>query len=378
MSTAAPLVMLAAGGTGGHLFPAQALAEELVARGLRTQLVTDERVRDYGKDFPAEKTHIVEAATLTPKKPWKVPFQVYKIFAGKAHAKRIFQAERPAAVVGFGGYPSFAPLQAATQMNIAALVHEQNAVLGRANTMLSAKVDALATSFPETFGITSEVKDRVMLTGNPVRALVMQSRAAAYPQLRSGGPLRLVVFGGSQGARFFSEFMPKVLLYIEPALRARLHVVQQCRTEDLASTKALYDDLGIAHELQAFFMDMPQRIAQSHLVISRSGASTIAELGVVGRPAVMVPLPGALDNDQLRNAQSFAAAGAGWVREQAQQTPEDFAKFITGLLLGGLTLPAAAAKALLHGKPDAAKRLADLVQKTIAAKAAALQGIQKA
>ncbi len=364
------LIMLAAGGTGGHLFPAQALAEELVARGYRTQLVTDERVRDYGKSFPAEKTHIIHAATITPRKPWKVPGQALTIFRALGKAKSIYAAENPAAVVGFGGYPSYAPLKSAAEMGIAAVIHEQNAVLGRANGSLAPKVDALASSFASVSNLKPEAQAKLTFTGNPVRAVVLQDRAAAYPTLRSDSPIKLVVFGGSQGARFFSEFMPKVFAAMNPAVRARVQLVQQCRAEDLEATREAYAAMGLAHELEPFFSDMPKRIAGSHLVISRSGASTIAELGVIGRPAVMVPLPGAIDNDQLRNAESFAAAGAGWVKPQASLAPQEFASFLESLLKGGLTLPAAAAKALTHGKPDAAKRLADLVISTIAAKAA--------
>jgi UDP-N-acetylglucosamine--N-acetylmuramyl-(pentapeptide) pyrophosphoryl-undecaprenol N-acetylglucosamine transferase len=364
------LIMLAAGGTGGHLFPAQALAEELVARGYRTQLVTDERVRDYGKSFPAEKTHIVYAATITPKKFWKVPGQVVRLYRGLAKAKAIYGAEKPAAVVGFGGYPSFAPLRSAAQMGIAAIIHEQNAVLGRANGALAVKVDALASSFASVSNLKPEAAAKLTFTGNPVRGIVLKEQSAAYPALRSDSMIKLVVFGGSQGAKFFSEFMPKVFAAMDPALRKRIELVQQCRAEDIDATRAAYNALDFTHELEPFFSDMPKRIANAHLIVSRSGASTIAELGVIGRPAVMVPLPGALDNDQLRNAESFATAGAGWVKPQASLEPAAFASFLESLLKGGLTLPAAAAKALTHGKPDAAKRLADLVIKTIAAKSA--------
>jgi UDP-N-acetylglucosamine--N-acetylmuramyl-(pentapeptide) pyrophosphoryl-undecaprenol N-acetylglucosamine transferase len=360
------MIMLAAGGTGGHLFPAQALAEELVQRGWRTQLVTDERVRDYGKSFPAEKTHIIESATLTAGKPWKLPGQFLKLYRGSVKAKRLFALENPAAVVGFGGYPSFPPLLAATQVKLPTLVHEQNAVLGRANGMLGARVNAIASSFAAVRGITPQLQSKVFFTGNPVRAVALQYQASAYPELSSRGPFKLVVFGGSQGARYFSEFMPQVLKAMDPAMREKLEIVQQCRPEDLASTQQLYAGLGLAgFELQSFFSDMPKRIANAHLVVCRSGASSIAELGVIGRPAVMVPLPGALDNDQLRNAESFAAAGAGWVKPQSGLEATSFAEFLLSLFTGGMTLPAAAAKALTHGKPDAAKRLADLVINTI-------------
>ncbi len=354
------LVMLAAGGTGGHLFPAQALAEELTARDYRVHLVTDHRVRDYGKSFPAEKIHIVEAATITPRKPWALPGQLFRLYSGFSKAKKIYADEKPKAVVGFGGYPSFSPLMAATNMKIPSLVHEQNAVLGRANAKLAERVDAIASSFADVRGIPASAAGKLKFTGNPVRGVVLKEQGAAYPRLRKDEKLNLLVFGGSQGAKFFSDFMPQVFAKMNEPERLQITLTQQCRAEDMDRTRKTYDDLGLEAELNHFFMDMPKRMAACHLVVARSGASTIAELGVVGRPAILVPLPHALDNDQLRNAESFARAGAGWVQPQSTLEPEAFAQFLMSLLKGGLTLPAAAAKALTHGKPDAARRLADL------------------
>ena len=362
------LVVLAAGGTGGHLFPAQALAETLVKRGFRTQLMTDERVRDYGKSFPAEKTHVVHSASPSLSDPLGLPKRIWKLWSGCRAAKNILRAERPAAVIGFGGYPSFPPIYAAASLGIPSAVHEQNAVLGRANKMLSKKVNAVAASFGSMIGLPDEAKSKLVLTGNPVRAVALNEKAALYPTQEL---FSLVVFGGSQGAKFFSDFMPQVFAEMPEILRKKIILTQQCREEDLPRVKAAYDKLGLKSELQAFFNDMPKRIASSHLVISRSGASTIAELGVIGRPAIMVPLPHAIDNDQLRNAQSFAEAGAGWVCPQKELEPKSFAALLARLIGDRPSLKKAAESALSHGKPDAAERLADLVEKIIARQTAA-------
>ncbi len=351
------LIILAAGGTGGHLFPAQALGEVLIARGHRVHLMTDERVRDYGRSFPAEETHIVQSASPSLRRP----SSLLKLFWGYRTAKAILKREQPAVVVGFGGYPSFPPIYAAASLGIPTVVHEANSVLGRANKMLAKKVDAVAGSFANTIGLPPDAKFEV--TGNPVRAVVLAQRAAAYLTIK--GQFNLLVFGGSQGAKFFSDFMPQVFAKMPEALRNKIYLTQQCRAEDIERVRAEYMALGMSCDLKAFFIDMPQRIASSNLVIARSGASTIAELGVIGRPAIMVPLPHAIDNDQLRNAESFARAGAGWVCPQAKLKPHDFAAFLERLLADGVGLKKAAESALSHGKPDAAERLADLVEKTI-------------
>lgn len=362
MTAAHGTIALAAGGTGGHLFPAQALAEELVARGYEVQLVTDERVADYGKGFPATATHVVPSTTLSLSQPLKVPGRLLTLVRGVLAARRLFKTMRPRAVVGFGGYPSLTPLAAAITLGIPSCIHEQNSVLGRANRLLSPRVQRVATSFAKVFNLPAGVEAKLVTTGNPVRAVAIAQKAAAYPPLGAADPFRLLVFGGSQGARFFAEFMPQVIRHLETGKKMRLEVTQQCRPEDLESVRKAYADAGMKAELQAFFMDMPARIARSHLVFCRSGASTIAELGVIGRPAVMVPLPHAIDNDQLKNAESFAAAGAGWVMPQAGLDACEFAAFLSGLIRSPDQLKAAATAALTHGRPDAAQRLADVAE----------------
>jgi UDP-N-acetylglucosamine--N-acetylmuramyl-(pentapeptide) pyrophosphoryl-undecaprenol N-acetylglucosamine transferase len=357
------IVVLAAGGTGGHLFPAQALAEELLSRGYVIHLITDERVADYGRAFPANKTHIVPSSTLSLSKPWLLPARFFRLLRGIIKAKAILGNVKPVAVVGFGGYPSFPPIMAASWLKIPTCVHDQNAVMGRANRMLSYFADAVASSFPVLAGLPKKATGKVVVTGNPVRGVVMEQLAAPYQISNADRIFHLLVFGGSQGARFFAEFMPKVIAELPRAILKVLRLSQQCRPEDIKALKLAYEKLDFKHDLQPFFIDMPKRIAAAHLVICRSGASTIAELGVIGRPAIMVPLPHAIDNDQLRNAESFAKAGGGWIKPQAELEPIEFAAFLTRLRYQEGELAAAAKAALGHGKPDAAQRLADLVEK---------------
>ncbi len=357
------IIALAAGGTGGHLFPAQALAEVLRSRGFDIHLITDERVRDYGKLFPASQTHIVPSASLSLSKLTAVPGNLWQLFSGIAKAKSVLRKNVPAAVVGFGGYPSLPPLWAATMLRIPTVLHEQNAVLGRANKLLASRVNAIATSFDPVFKLTPAAAAKVVLTGNPVRQTALNFASARYPMLDAMSPMKLVVFGGSQGARFFSDVMPDAIALLPEGLRNRLSIVQQCRAEDLARVEAQYQSLGVAAKLSHFFTNMPEEIARSHLVVCRSGASSIAELGVIGRPAILVPLPHAIDNDQKKNAESFATAGAGFIQDQNALTPAVMADALQRLLDNPQALKDAANAAVRHGKPDAAQKLADLVER---------------
>jgi UDP-N-acetylglucosamine--N-acetylmuramyl-(pentapeptide) pyrophosphoryl-undecaprenol N-acetylglucosamine transferase len=358
-----PIVALAAGGTGGHLFPAQALAEVLRARGYDIHLITDERVRDYGKTFPAVQTHIVPSASLSLSKLTAVPGNLWRLYSGVTKAKSVLRETAPAAVVGFGGYPSLPPLWAATTLRIPTILHEQNAVLGRANKLLASRVNAIATSFEKVFKLTPAAEVKVVLTGNPVRQTALNFVSARYPVLDEASALKLVVFGGSQGARFFSDVMPDAIALLPENVRSRLSIVQQCRAEDLARVDAQYKALGVHAKLSHFFGNMPEEIALSHLVVCRSGASSIAELGVIGRPAILVPLPHAIDNDQKKNAESFEAVGAGFIQNQNDLTPAVLAQELQRLLENPEVLKDAATAAVRHGKPDAAQKLADLVER---------------
>lgn len=355
-------VMLAAGGTGGHLFPAFALAQELGRRGHAVELMTDHRGDRYGGDFPARKVHTVPSATITGRSPVAMAKTGTALTRGVHAAYRILGQVKPGAVVGFGGYPTFPPLIAARLRRIPTALHEQNAVLGRANTMLAKRVDAIATSFPEIARLNVAMTAKATFTGNPVRDVVIDWSQRSYRAPAAGEPVKLVVFGGSQGARYFSDTVPPALALLPEALRLRLHVVQQCREEDLKRVEAAYATGGIKAQLAPFFVNLPEEMATALLVVGRAGASTVAELAVLGRPAILVPLPHALDNDQLQNARYLAAAGGAWCLEQKDLTPERLAAEITRLLADPAILNAAAAAAKSQGRPDAVIRLADLVE----------------
>lgn len=350
--------MLAAGGTGGHLFPAFALAEALARRGVTVDLVTDTRGDRYGTGFPARNVYQVPSATGG--NALKAAFAAIQLSRGVAAAHKLLAEVRPNLVLGFGGYPTFPPLLAAKLRGIPTAVHEQNAVLGRANKMLAGRVDAIATSFAVTKLLDGPLQAKARHTGNPVREIVVQAAARHYWRPEPSQPLELLVFGGSQGAKYFSDAVPPALALLPEGMRRRLRVTQQAREEDLARVKAAYAKSGIAAEVTAFFKDLPVRMANSHLVIGRAGASTVAELTVIGRPAILVPLPHSLDNDQLHNAQRLADSGAGWCIEQKDLSPERLASELEMLISRPGMLAAAASAAKAQGRPDAVERLADL------------------
>jgi len=353
--------MLMAGGTGGHLFPAMALAQELARRGHVVELMTDHRVESYGADFPASAIHVVPSATPSISNPVKFVGAGFKILRGIAVAFGKLRASKPDCVIGFGGYPTFPPFLAANFLGIPGILHEQNAVMGRANRALGRFADMLAMSFATTkFADTLSLEK--VITGNPVRDRVRAVSITPYPDLGAAGPIRLVVFGGSQGAKALSDIVPSAIAAIPETLRHRLHIVQQCRAEDLDRVAEVYRKAKVNVELAAFFTDLPERIARCHLVIGRSGASTIAELTVLGRPAILVPLPGSIDADQKNNALVVEAAGGGWVAEQATLSPQSLGTRLTGLLTDPTTLTKAAAAARSLGQPRAVEKLADLAE----------------
>ena len=361
--------MLAAGGTGGHLFPAFALAQELGRRAIRVDLVTDMRGDRFGADFPARAVYRVPSATLAKRSVLGAARTGWMLLRGVAAAFKLLGEVRPGAVVGFGGYPAFPPIVAARLRGIPTAVHEQNAVLGRANRMLAARVDAVATSFEPTKHLEGPALRRARLTGNPVRDLVIDWSAHAYRAPASEGPFSLLVFGGSQGARFFSDMLPPALALLPSEVRASLFVVQQCREEDLARVEAVYRTAGVRAHLATFFANLPEEMAKAHLVIGRAGASTVAELTVMGRPAILVPLPHAIDNDQLSNAKRLAESGGAWCIEQKDLTPERLASALGRLLGAPDVLVQAAAAAKRQGRPDAVARLADLVEELVGSRA---------
>jgi UDP-N-acetylglucosamine--N-acetylmuramyl-(pentapeptide) pyrophosphoryl-undecaprenol N-acetylglucosamine transferase len=355
------LVLLAAGGTGGHLFPAEALGVVLKARGVAVDLATDARATRYGVEFPARATHIIPSSPMQGRDPLALAKTVGTIGVGVAKALRLLGRIKPAAVVGFGGYPTLPPLYAATLRRIPTVIHDANAVMGRANRLLASRVSAIATGFPGVVAHDGELAAKATVTGNPVRPAVVAAATQPYPVRDMTAPLRLLVFGGSQGARVMADIVPGAIERLAPELRARLVITQQVRPEDHDRVAGPYARLSVAHEVAPFFADLPARIAASHLIVSRSGASTVAELAAIGRPSILVPLPHALDQDQLANANVLARAGGAIVLKQADFTPERLAAEITKLAAAPGKLAAMATGAKSAGVLDAADRLADLV-----------------
>nr|WP_205520789.1 undecaprenyldiphospho-muramoylpentapeptide beta-N-acetylglucosaminyltransferase [Propylenella binzhouense] len=352
--------MLVAGGTGGHLFPALALREVLTARGWRVELATDPRVGAYVEGVPPEARHVVRSATISGGNPLAILRSLGTMALGLSESRRLVARLRPEVAVGFGGYPTVPPLLAAKLAGLPIAVHEQNAVLGRANRLLVRFGAQLATGFPEPGG--GEKARRRTHVGNPVRSAIALRAGELYPAPAAGEPFRLLVFGGSQGARVFSDVVPDAVAALAAPERRRLRIVQQCRPEDIERTRAAYGRLGVEAELQPFFRDMPERLAAAHLVVSRAGASTVTEIAVIGRPSILVPYPHALDHDQAANAAALAAAGAAWVVPERDFTARGFANRLADLMQAPEQLAVAARAAAGQGRPDAAERLADFVE----------------
>ncbi|MGF7004833.1 undecaprenyldiphospho-muramoylpentapeptide beta-N-acetylglucosaminyltransferase [Aminobacter sp. BE322] len=353
-------VMLAAGGTGGHLFPAEALAHELTARGWQVHLATDDRAERFAGKFPAAAIHPIPSATIGSKNPIALMRAFWSIWRGVREASRVIARIKPAVVIGFGGYPTLPPLYAATRRSVPAMVHEQNAVMGRANRALAGRVDAIAGGFlPENTGANSA---KTVVTGNPVRPAVIEAAKAPYATSGASDRFNLLVFGGSQGAQFFSDAVPEAIAMLPEAQRRRLRVTQQARAEDADKVKAAYAMLGIEADVSPFFTDMAQRMAAAHLVISRSGASTVSEISVIGRPALLVPYPHALDHDQAANAARLAAAGGAEVHPQSTLSAERIAALLGAAMAEPERMAAMAAAARSVGRADATRLLADLAE----------------
>ncbi len=360
-------ILLAAGGTGGHLFPAESLAVELVKRGHRVELVTDTRALNYGGSFPAAAIHTVSAATPTGGSILGKARAALMLARGTFEAISLLKRVKPACIVGFGGYPTVPPLLAARLLRVPSILHEQNAVIGRANRFLATGVNAIATGFPMLSGAGVSLLNKAKYTGNPVRPAVLAASQIPYPDF-ADDRLRLLITGGSQGARVMSDVVPLAIGMLPPDIQERLVIVQQARSEDLERVNAVYESLNLDAEVAPFFSDLPARIAAAHLVIARSGASTVSELAVIGRPAILVPFPFALDQDQAANAAQLRASGAVEVVAQS-----DFDSAWLTAALGraafdpeGLTHKAEAAKHA--GITNAAERLADLVERVAGAK----------
>ena len=360
MNQHAPLIALAAGGTGGHMFPAESLAQELKRRGRRVLLVTDARGDRYADSFPADDKLLISAASPNVGGPVAKALAALSIAGGLIAALAHFRREKVDAAVGFGGYPSLPAMKAAALMKIPYGVHEQNGVLGRANRMLTGEAAFVAHAFHDLTRVPKNA-GQVLEVGNPVRDAVTAAAGQAYAPPDADGPLNLLVFGGSQGASVFAASVPAAVADLPEALRARLRVVQQARPADQADVEAAYAKAGVTAEIAPFFKDLPQRMADAHLVISRSGASTVTELAALGRPSILTPLPIAMDDHQTGNAQALCKPGGAILAPEIEGFAKNLSNTLAALLSSPTELTAMADAARGRVKPGAAQTLADLV-----------------
>ncbi len=354
--------VLAAGGTGGHMVPAHALAAELKGRGHGVLLITDERGARFPGLFKDVPVHILPAGRVGGG-PIGWLKALRSVMKGRAEAKRIYREHRPDCVVGFGGYPAFPSLIAASAMGIPTVLHEQNAVLGRVTRMLAGEAAAIATAYETVERLKPRYKGKTVLVGNPVREEVARLGELPFPPFDEIAPLKILVTGGSQGASVLGKVVPQGLGLLQPSLRRRLQIVQQSRADDINEVRARYAELGIPAELTTYIEDMPDKLADAHLVIGRAGASTMAELGAAGRPAILIPYPSATDDHQTANAREMTKAGGARTIQQTGFTPEVLARQIEAMASDPLALNNAAARALSVGRPHAARDLADLVER---------------
>lgn len=354
-------IVLVAGGTGGHVFPAEALANELRARDLTLALFTDHRGEAFGGTLGSITTHQIRAGRVSGGGVIGRARGLVDLALGGMQSRRLLATLKPAVVVGFGGYPTVPPMLAAVSLGIPTVIHEQNALLGRANRLLAPRVRAIATAFAEVGGMKPVDRSKAVMTGNPVRPGVRALRDQPYPALTNDSPIHLLITGGSQGATVFSDVVPAALARLPEAMRRRLRVSQQSRAEDIERARAAYAGTDIQVELATFFSDIPERLARTHLVVCRSGASTIAELTTAGRPAILVPYPHAMDDHQTVNAKAIEAAGAAHVIAQPDFTAETLTARLKLLFAQPQTLSRMAQHARDYGQPDAAANLAALV-----------------
>ena len=351
--------LLCAGGTGGHLFPAEALAHELRRRGHGVHLATDERANRYADAFPADDVHIVPSATFGSKNPVAVLRTGLTLFAGFRRARRLLRDLRPAGVIGFGGYPTLPPMIAASG-SFPTMIHEANGVMGRANRLLATRVDAIAGGFLAIEGPHAAKMER---TGNPVRPAVLEAAETPYRPSGPGEPFHLVVFGGSQGAAHFAAVVPEAIGMLGGDERGRLRLTLQARGEDEAAARECLHALGVEAEVVPFFSDLPERMARAHLVVSRSGASTVSEVATIGRPAILVPYPHALDHDQAANAAQLEAQGGATLVPQSDLTAERLATMLSEAMREPERLSRMVDAARSVGHADAAERLADMAER---------------
>lgn len=358
-----PLLVIAAGGTGGHMFPAQALAEEMLHRGWRVKLSTDPRGARYTGGFPhTVQVEVVNSGTFARgglMAKLRVPF---RILLGAISARRSMKRDRPAVVAGFGGYPAIPAMLAAGNLKIPRLIHEQNGVLGRVNKKFAPKVDVVAcgtwpTAMPE--GVNG------IHVGNPVRRTVMEKHGVGY--ITPGDwPMSILAIGGSQGARILSQMMPQAVALLPEKIKAQLRVVQQAREEDVVACEADYAQAGIRCEVSPFFRDIPRLISEAQLVVSRAGASSVADISIIGRPSILVPLAIAMDDHQNANARGLAKAGGAIVIPEKDLTTISLSTCIATILQDAEGAAKMAQAALTQSRPEAAQHLANLVEELAA------------
>ena len=354
--------VLAAGGTGGHMIPAHALAAELKGRGYGVLLITDERGARFPGIFEDVPVHILPAGRFDAGAIGMLR-ALGAVVKGRGQAKRLYRDHRPNVVIGFGGYPAFPSLLAASALNIPTVLHEQNAVLGRVNRLLAGEAAAIGTAYDQVDRLKPKYAEKAVLVGNPVREEIARLGELPFPAFDEVAPLRILVTGGSQGASVLSKVVPAGLGMLAPSLRRRLQVVQQCRPEDIERVRAQYAELGIPAELMTYIEDMADKLADAHLVIGRAGASTVAELTAAGRPAILIPFAAATDDHQTANAREMVKAGGARAIQEASFTPEVLARQIEALAMDPVALANAAGRALSVGRPHAARDLADLVER---------------
>lgn len=356
-----PLIYLSSGGTGGHMTPAAALAQELTARGFRVEVITDVRGLKYAPMFVGTPLYQVPAGVAGAGLSGKVK-GVWNLLRGLLKAGWLIAKTKPAAVVGFGGYPSVPGVWAAQLLGVPTVVHEQNAIIGKANAFLADKAKTIAISLPQVQGLGEAEMQRISVTGNPVRPAIESLRNQPYPAFNNKNTMRIVVVGGSLGATVLSQIVPDALKALPAEYRARLSVLQQCRDSDLETAEALYKDSGIDVQLVTFIDDMAAALGEAHLLIARSGASTVAEATVAGRPAIFVPYPHHKDQQQKMNAQAIADQGGGWVMAESGFTVEALKTRLEIFFQNPEILSLAAQKAHACGQPHAAKTLAQCVE----------------
>ena len=356
-----PIAVLAAGGTGGHIYPAGALAKELAEQGWQISLISDKKGVTYGLSPDLVKIFEVSAATPSGK-TWLKKFIALLVLAkGVFQARNILKELHPRAVIGFGGYASFPTMIAAVLGNYKTIIHEQNSVMGKANRFLSNRVGKIATSFDYTEAIPDKAKRNVVLTGMPVRESLLKTRHFGYPDFGESSKLKILVLGGSQGASILSRIVPNALKKLYPHELGRVEISQQCRLEDFERLKEVYKGLGVKADISVFFNNIAERLKNCHLFIGRAGASTIAELKVVGRPSILVPYPFAADDHQSRNAFFIEHIGAGWLITEQFFTPSELAKRVKTFFYSPEILQRAAACAKAAGKPEATESLTELI-----------------